>query len=61
MRQCNLIIATGGTPMVKAAQSVGKPSYGVGAGNATMVVDETADLKDTAQKIKTSKNDCYHI
>lgn len=55
MRQCDLIIATGGTPMVKAAQSVGKPSYGVGAGNATMVVDETADLKDAAQKIKTSK------
>lgn len=55
MRQCDLIIATGGSPMVRAAQSVGKPSYGVGAGNAVMVVDETADLKDAAQKIKTSK------
>jgi sulfoacetaldehyde dehydrogenase len=55
MRQCDLIIATGGSPMVKAAQSVGKPSYGVGAGNAIMVVDETADVKDTAQKIKSSK------
>ena len=55
MRQCDLIIATGGTPMVRAAQSVGKPAYGVGAGNATMVVDETADLKDAAEKIKISK------
>ena len=55
MKQCDLVIATGGSPMVKAAQSVGKPSYGVGAGNAIMVVDETADLKDAAQKIKISK------
>jgi sulfoacetaldehyde dehydrogenase len=55
MRQCDLIIATGGSPMVKAAQSVGKPSYGVGAGNAIMVVDETADLKEAAEKIKISK------
>lgn len=55
MRQCDLILATGGGPMVKAAQSVGKPSYGVGAGNAVMVVDETADLKEAAEKIKISK------
>lgn len=55
MRQCDLIIATGGSPMVKAAQSVGKPSFGVGAGNAIMIVDESADLKDTAEKIKISK------
>ncbi len=55
MRQCDLIIATGGSPMVKAAQSVGKPSFGVGTGNAIMIVDETADLQDTAEKIKISK------
>jgi len=55
MRQCDLIMATGGGPMVRAAHSVGKPAYGVGAGNAIMVVDETADLKDAAQKIKISK------
>ena len=55
MRQCDLIMATGGGPMVKAAHSVGKPAYGVGAGNAIMVVDETADLKDAAEKIKISK------
>lgn len=55
MRQCDLILATGGSPMVKAAQSLGKPSYGVGAGNAVMVVDETADLTEAAEKIKISK------
>ena len=41
--------------MVKAAHSMGRPAYGVGAGNAIMIVDETADIKDAAQKIKTSK------
>ncbi|MCD8140295.1 MAG: aldehyde dehydrogenase family protein [Planctomycetaceae bacterium] len=55
MRQCDLIMATGGGPMVRAAHSVGKPAYGVGAGNATMIVDETADLKEAAEKIKISK------
>ena len=55
MRQCDLILATGGSPMVKAAQSVGQPAYGVGAGNAIMVVDETADLREAAEKIKISK------
>ncbi|MDL2259493.1 aldehyde dehydrogenase family protein [Deltaproteobacteria bacterium OttesenSCG-928-K17] len=55
MRQCDLIMATGGGPMVRAAHSVGKPAYGVGAGNAIMVIDETADLKDAAEKIKISK------
>lgn len=55
MRQCDLIMATGGGPMVRAAHSTGKPAYGVGAGNAIMVVDETADLKDAAEKIKISK------
>ena len=44
MSICDLTIATGGTAMVKAAYSSGKPAYGVGAGNATVVVDETADL-----------------
>src|SRR4249919_699278 len=39
MRSCDLTIATGGPAMVKSAYSSGKPAYGVGAGNATMVVD----------------------
>src|SRR3954464_14764312 len=37
MRTCDLTIATGGPAMVRAAYSSGKPAYGVGAGNATMV------------------------
>ena len=45
MSMCDLTIATGGTAMVKAAYSSGKPAYGVGAGNATVVIDETADVR----------------
>jgi len=55
MRQCDLILATGGSGMVKAAYSSGTPAYGVGAGNAVVVVDETADLKDAAHKAMMSK------
>lgn len=55
MAQCDLVIATGGQPMVKAAYSSGTPAYGVGAGNAIIVVDKTADLADAAAKIKASK------
>ena len=44
MSVCDLTIATGGPAMVKAAYGSGKPAYGVGAGNATMVIDETADV-----------------
>ena len=43
MSSCDLTLATGGPAMVKAAYGSGKPAYGVGAGNATMVIDETAD------------------
>ncbi|MGI6778421.1 MAG: aldehyde dehydrogenase family protein [Acetivibrionales bacterium] len=59
MKQCDLIIATGGNPMVKAAYSSGTPAYGVGVGNAVVVVDETADIKDAANKIMTSKTFDY--
>ncbi len=55
MGLCDLTIATGGTAMVKAAYSSGKPAYGVGAGNATVVVDETADLDDAARNTRISK------
>jgi sulfoacetaldehyde dehydrogenase len=55
MKQCDLVLATGGGPMVKAAYSSGTPSQGVGAGNAVCIVDETADLKDAADKIMRSK------
>ena len=51
MKQCDLIVATGGAAMVKAAYSSGTPAYGVGAGNVVVVIDETADLQDAANKI----------
>src|SRR5207302_3131537 len=55
MSICDLTIATGGPAMVKAAYSSGKPAYGVGAGNATMVIDETADVKHAARNTRMSK------
>ncbi|MCT4566116.1 MAG: aldehyde dehydrogenase family protein [Maledivibacter sp.] len=55
MKQADLVLATGGGGMVKAAYSSGTPAYGVGQGNAVTVVDETADLKDAANKIMRSK------
>jgi sulfoacetaldehyde dehydrogenase len=55
MAQCDLTIATGGPAMVKAAYSSGKPAYGVGAGNATMVIDETANIEEAARNTRLSK------
>ncbi|TCO70032.1 aldehyde dehydrogenase family protein [Marinisporobacter balticus] len=55
MAQADLVLATGGGGMVKAAYSSGTPAYGVGQGNAVTVVDETVDLKETANKIMRSK------
>jgi sulfoacetaldehyde dehydrogenase len=59
MSICDLTIATGGPAMVKAAYSSGKPVYGVGAGNATMVIDETADIEDAARNTRLSKTNDY--
>jgi sulfoacetaldehyde dehydrogenase len=55
MSICDLTIATGGMPMVRAAYSSGKPAYGVGAGNSTMVIDETADILEAARNTRISK------
>lgn len=55
MKEVDLVLATGGGGMVKAAYSSGTPAYGVGAGNSVTVVDETADLADAAKKIFLSK------
>lgn len=55
MRQCDFILATGGPAMVKAAYSSGTPALGVGAGNAVITVDETANLDEAAEKIRISK------
>ena len=59
MSVCDLTIATGGPAMVKAAYSSGKPAYGVGAGNATMVIDETADIAEAAENTRISKTNDY--
>lgn len=55
MANCDLTLATGGQPMVRAAYSSGRPAYGVGAGNSTMVIDETADIEIAARNTRLSK------
>jgi sulfoacetaldehyde dehydrogenase len=55
MSAVDLVVATGADAIVKAAYSSGTPAYGVGAGNACVVVDETAVLPDVAQKVFLSK------
>ena len=55
MRQCDLIVATGGKAMVEAAYSSGTPAIGVGAGNACLVVDDSADLEKAAYNTLLSK------
>jgi acyl-CoA reductase-like NAD-dependent aldehyde dehydrogenase len=52
----DLILATGGTAMVRAAYSSSNPALGVGPGNAPVYVDATADLKDAARCIVGSKS-----
>ena len=49
------ILATGGTGMVKAAYSSGKPALGVGPGNVPAIIDETADIKMAVSSIILSK------
>ena len=55
MARADLIIATGGQPMVRAAYSSGTPAYGVGAGNSTMIIDETANVEEAARNTRLSK------
>lgn len=51
----NLILATGGYAMVKAAYSSGTPAIGVGAGNGPAFIDKTADVKMAVKRIMDSK------
>ncbi len=51
----NLILATGGPGMVKAAYSSGTPAIGVGAGNGPVFIDKTADVDKAVEKIIISK------
>ena len=55
MSKADMVQATGGRDMVKAAYSSGTPAYGVGAGNSTMVIDETADVSQAARNTRISK------
>lgn len=55
MQQSDIILATGGTSMVKAAYSSGKPAIGVGAGNTPAIIDETTDVKMAVNSILLSK------
>lgn len=55
MEICHLTLATGGKPMVKAAYSSGRPAFGVGAGNSSIVIDDTADIEIAAQNSRISK------
>ena len=55
MKSVDLIIATGGSGMVKAAYSSGTPAIGVGPGNCNVVIDETADLRMAVESIIHSK------
>ncbi|MGB4956080.1 MAG: aldehyde dehydrogenase family protein, partial [Leptotrichiaceae bacterium] len=55
MESSDLILATGGPGMVKAAYSSGKPAIGVGAGNTPVIIDETADIKMTVNYTLLSK------
>lgn len=59
MTAADLIVATGGAAMVKAAYSSGTPAFGVGVGNSVHVVDETADLADAAAAIAAAKTFDY--
>lgn len=55
MREADIILATGGPGMVKAAYSSGKPALGVGAGNTPAIIDDTADIVLAVNSIIHSK------
>ena len=55
LQQVDLIVATGSQANIRAAYSSGKPAFGVGAGNVAVIVDASADLATTAERIVRSK------
>ena len=55
MKEADIILATGGPGMVKAAYSSGKPAVGVGAGNTPAVIDSSADIRMAAASVVHSK------
>jgi sulfoacetaldehyde dehydrogenase len=56
METVDLLVVTGSQDNVRRAYSSGTPALGVGAGNVTVIVDETADVQQAAQKIAASKS-----
>ena len=55
MKQCDLVVVTGSQANVRAGYSSGTPALGVGAGNVAVIIDDSADCEDAAQKIMRSK------
>lgn len=55
MKEADIILATGGPGMVKAAYSSGKPAVGVGPGNTPVIIDDTADIKMAVSSVIHSK------
>ncbi|MHB8063506.1 MAG: bifunctional acetaldehyde-CoA/alcohol dehydrogenase [Ruminiclostridium sp.] len=55
MKEANLILATGGPGMVRAAYSSGRPAIGVGPGNTPAIIDDSADIKTAVSSIIISK------
>jgi acetaldehyde dehydrogenase / alcohol dehydrogenase len=55
MREADIILATGGPGMVRAAYSSGRPAIGVGPGNTPAIIDETAHIKMAVSSILLSK------
>lgn len=55
MASTDVVVATGGMPMVHSAYSSGKPSFGVGAGNVQVILDSHIDYDDAAEKVVTGR------
>lgn len=56
MALCDVVVATGGMPMVKSAYSSGRPSFGVGAGNVQVILDRNISYGLAAEKIITGRS-----
>jgi succinate-semialdehyde dehydrogenase len=61
MEKVDVVVATGGMGMVKAAYSSGKPAFGVGVGNVQVIIDRDADIAETVPKIITGRAFDYGI
>lgn len=55
MEKVDVVVATGGMGMVKAAYSSGKPAFGVGVGNVQVIIDRDADISEAVPKIVTGR------